>query len=151
MSKLRVLLLAVAACLAATVTACGGQQANDAQKVAAGIVKDMAAVHPETICDNGDGGDSLDNNIPWYTIWLYADDRPELEQVVVDAAAKAGYHLVPGGEGLVAAVDGRKVQASVVRTGEVTIRCADIDRWGAAAPVRPGRAIVTLDVTLPER
>jgi hypothetical protein len=149
-TKRQVLLVTVAAFLAATVAACG-RQANDAQQAASGIVKDMAAVHPETICDNGDGGESLDNDIPWYTIWLYVDDRPELDRVVVDAAAKAGYHLAPGEEGLAATVDGRKLRARVVRTGEVTIRCADVNRWGASAAVKPGRAILVLDVTLPER
>ncbi len=149
MTRPRVLLVGVAACLASTLAACG-QPANDAQNVAATIVHGLGPVHPETICDNGDAGAGIDNDIPWYTTYLYVDRTDNLDQVVVDAAAKAGYPLQRGSN-LKADVDGRKVEVDVARTGEVTTRCREIDRWGASAAVRPGRAILTLNVTLPER
>jgi hypothetical protein len=63
--------------------------------VADTIVGALAPVHPEVVCDNGDAGTGIDNDVPWYTVYLVVDRTPDLDRTMMDAAGKAGLHLEP--------------------------------------------------------
>jgi hypothetical protein len=91
---IRIPALAITATVALSVAACGSP-ANPAERVAATILAVLAPVHPRVVCDNGDGGTGIDNDVPWFTVYLVVDRTPDLDRTVTDAAAKAGLRLEP--------------------------------------------------------
>jgi hypothetical protein len=174
------LLMGAAACLTSGLAACA-PPVNPAEEVAATIVAGLVSVHPEPICDNGDAGVGIDNDVPWYTVYIFLDQTPDLDQFVIVASGKAGFQLeidqelvdaykrgivnrrhagdptgVPGvrfdptTSFLVAIAADRQVRATLIRRGEIGTDCRGVEQWGKSATVRPGRAILRLDVTLPK-
>jgi hypothetical protein len=81
--------LAIAAGVTLLLAACGSP-ANPAEKVADTIVAALAPVHPKVVCDNGDAGTGIDNDLPWFTAYLVMDRTPDLDRTVTDAAGTAG-------------------------------------------------------------
>jgi hypothetical protein len=86
--------LAIAAAVTVPLAACGSPE-NPAERAARTLVAALASVHPTEVCDNGDAGVGIDNDIPWSIVYLVVDLVPDLDQRMVDAAAKVGWHLEP--------------------------------------------------------
>jgi hypothetical protein len=86
--------LAIAVGVTPLLAACGSAE-NQAKPVVDTIVAALAPVHPRVVCDNGDAGTGIDNDVPWFTLYLVLDRTPDLDQTVMDAAGKTGFRLEP--------------------------------------------------------
>lgn len=66
---------------------------NAAHGLAKPVVAGLAAVHPKTICENGDDGHGIDNQQPWFDGYYSVDLSADLDAIAVASAKKAGFTL----------------------------------------------------------
>jgi len=72
---------------------------NLAQKRADAVIEGLGPLHPTMICDRGDNGYGLDNQMPWYDAYFTADAN-QADSTVVTAARHAGWQLVEDAQAL---------------------------------------------------
>ena len=125
------------------------------------------------ICDRGDNGHSLDNNIPNYQVYYLAPDS-QLEQNIVTAAKQQGLVLsvdsshiqelqsnsysANGNEGynsnssyLSSTIDGKALAVTITRNGSLPLDCSGSSiPYGQQKTVTGSTDLVRLNMTYPQ-
>lgn len=150
----------------------GGFRTNQAQKEFGSVFGSLSSLNAAKICDNGDNGHTIDNSVPWYTVYLKMPGDPEAR--LKQLAKSHGYDLVPSTQlidnlanpdqattndsdfisydphnsYLTAKDSGKTVDAYIYRAGSAKTQCTN--RWLQPEPVPSGYSIVQINVTLPD-
>jgi hypothetical protein len=83
--------IAIALVCQLALSACVPPVGNAAQRATKPFLAALDPINPKLICEYGDSGRGLDNDIPWYQAYVYVDARSDVDDVVRAAARAAGY------------------------------------------------------------
>lgn len=124
------------------------------------VVAELRLLRPRSLARHADAGIGFDNRTPWFTRYLVVADAPDLGEVVLAAAARAGYQGDPDARPSITDADPawtchlvtrgrRKLTVGVARGADVPVYSYGRGiRWGDTFAAREGRALLRLSVSL---
>lgn len=145
----------------------GLQKPNQAKVEMQPMIADLVRHSGQIICDNGDNGYGIDNGMPWYDIYLTANDSG-LEAALITSSSNQGYHLHADTQrtnttnsatdqsnerdaqytSLTDTTGGKNLEITIVRNGPMTLHCSG-DNWNKQQSANGTQDMVELKLLLP--
>lgn len=143
----------------------GAFRSNQAQAELSPIQRGItSSLHGKLLCDNGDNGHTIDNSVPWYTVYYSVDATSKTLQQIKDLSAKQGFTLQDsaqttqqgisqpvGGSStfLTANNNGKQLDIQIVGQGDkIALYCGK--DYGKEESPAGGKNLVELSMTLPD-